>query len=85
MSLAELMADAESITFYHLFFIKFLSIFLFQPNGTKLPNGIKKQSLCHIEIAGDSVNHNTLSKRTLRGFKKCTNLEAGLRNNFFIG
>jgi hypothetical protein len=70
MSLAVLMADVESMTFYRLFFMKLLSIFLFQPVGTKTPNGIMEQSLCHITIAGDSDKHNVLLKRMLGGILK---------------
>jgi hypothetical protein len=68
MSLAELIADAESITFYRLFFMKFLSKSLFQSNGTKTPSGIRMQSLCHIGIAGGSFKHNILSGRVLGEF-----------------
>jgi len=59
MSLAEFIVDDESITFYHLFFNK-LPYLLLQPVGTKTPNCIKKQSLCHIGIAVWFVKHNFL-------------------------
>jgi len=84
MSLAELIADDEPITFTAFSLTSFLYLLL-QPVGTKTPNGFKEQSLCHIRIAGWSAKHNFLLKRVLGGFKKCKNLQIVSRCNFFSG
>jgi hypothetical protein len=41
--------------------------------------------LCHVEIAGDFLEHNFLSKSMLKGFEKYKDFEIGFCFNFFLG